>query len=55
MNDILYNDYAVMPLVRFGSKVGVSKRLNQENLALSAYEFEYWNIANWNLAEGAES
>jgi peptide/nickel transport system substrate-binding protein len=54
MNDILYNDYAVMPLVRYGSKAGVSKRLNKENLALSGYEFSYWNVANWNLAEGAE-
>jgi peptide/nickel transport system substrate-binding protein len=54
MNDILYNDYAVMPLVRYGSKAGVSKRLNHDNLAMSAYEYSYWNIANWNLAEGAE-
>lgn len=54
MNDILYNDYAVMPLVRYGSKAGVSKRLNKDNLGLSAYEYAYWNIANWNLAEGAE-
>src|SRR5699024_5039536 len=34
MNDILFNDYAVLPLVRYGSKAGVSKRLNQENLSL---------------------
>jgi peptide/nickel transport system substrate-binding protein len=54
MNDILFNDYAVLPLVRFGSKAGVSKRLNRDNLALSGYEFVYWNVANWNLAEGAE-
>lgn len=54
MNDILYNDYAVMPLVRYGSKAGVSKRIRSENLAMSSYEFSYWNIANWNLAEGAE-
>ncbi|HWV23770.1 MAG TPA: peptide ABC transporter substrate-binding protein [Thermomicrobiales bacterium] len=54
LNDILYNDYAVLPLVRYGSKAGVSKRLRGENLAMSAYEFSYWNIANWNLADGAE-
>lgn len=48
LNDILFNDYAVLPLVRYGSKGGVSKRLNKENLALSGYEFSYWNIANWN-------
>lgn len=54
LNDILYNDYAVLPLVRYGSKAGVSRRLNMDNLALSGYEFSYWNIANWNLAEGAQ-
>lgn len=51
LNDILFNDCAVLPLVRYGSKAGVSKRLNMDNLALSGYEFSYWNIANWNLAE----
>ncbi len=55
LNDILYNDYAVLPLVRYGSKAGVSRRMNLESLALSGYEFSYWNIANWNLAEGAEA
>jgi peptide/nickel transport system substrate-binding protein len=54
LNDILFNDYAVLPLVRYGSKAGVSKRLNLDNLALSGYEFSYWNIANWNFVEGAE-
>ena len=54
LNDILYNDYAVIPLVRQGKKAGVSKRLNLENVALNPFEFDYYNIANWNLAEGAE-
>lgn len=48
LNDILFDDCAVLPLVRYGSKGGVNKRLNKENLALSGYEFSYWNIANWN-------
>lgn len=48
LNDILFDDAAVLPLVRYGAKGGVNKRLNQENLALSGYEFSYWNIANWN-------
>jgi len=48
LNDILFNDAAVLPLVRYGSKAGVSKTLNRENLALSGYEFSYWNVANWN-------
>lgn len=54
MNDILYNDYAVIPLVRQGTKAGISKRLRVENVALNPFEYEYWNIANWNLADGAE-
>jgi peptide/nickel transport system substrate-binding protein len=48
MNDILFNDAAVLPLVRVGNKVAVARSLNQENLAPSPYEFDYWNIANWN-------
>ncbi|MCA9833914.1 MAG: peptide ABC transporter substrate-binding protein [Thermomicrobiales bacterium] len=48
LNDILFNDAAVLPLVRYGSKAGVIKTLNRENLALSGFEFSYWNIANWN-------
>jgi peptide/nickel transport system substrate-binding protein len=54
LNDILYNDYAVIPVVRQGKKAGVSKRLNVENIAINPFEYEYWNIANWNLVEGAE-
>jgi peptide/nickel transport system substrate-binding protein len=48
MNDILFDDAAVLPLVRVGNKVAVARTLNQENLAPSPYEFDYWNIANWN-------
>jgi peptide/nickel transport system substrate-binding protein len=48
MNDILFDDAAVLPLVRVGNKVAVARSLNQENLAPSPYEFDYWNIANWN-------
>jgi peptide/nickel transport system substrate-binding protein len=55
LNDILYNDYAVLPLVRYGSKGGVSRRLNLDSLALSGYEYSYFNIANWVLAEGYEA
>jgi peptide/nickel transport system substrate-binding protein len=47
MNDILYNDAAVLPLVRIGSKIAVSRTLNLDNIAPSPYEFDYWNIANW--------
>ena len=32
-----------------------SKRLRQENLAMAAFSYDYWNIANWNLADDAEA
>lgn len=54
LNDILINDSALVPLVNVGGKNGVSKRLREENIGLTTFEFTYWNIANWNLAEGAE-
>ena len=53
MNDILITNSVVIPLVQVGKKVAYSKRLRQENLAIGSYEFDYWNIANWNLADGA--
>ena len=49
MNDILWNDAAVLPIVRQGKKAGVANDLNVENVALNAFEFEYYNIANWNF------
>ena len=48
MNDILYNDAAVLPVILQGKKAGVANTLNVENVALDAFEFEYYNIANWN-------
>ena len=51
MNDLLYEDAAVLPLVRVGNKIAVARTLNQENLAPSPYEFDYWNIANWNRVD----
>lgn len=48
MNDILWNDAAVLPIVRQGKKAGIANTLNVENVALNAFEFEYYNIANWN-------
>jgi len=47
MNDMLYNDAAVLPLVRAGKRVGVSRKLSLDNIALGPFEFDYWNIANW--------
>ena len=54
MNDIVILDNAILPLVVVGSPRGASKRLRAENIELAAYSYDYWNIANWNLAEGAE-
>ncbi len=51
LNDMVVNDYAVIPLVHYGLNVGYSKRLNAENFGFGPFEYHYWNIANWNLAE----
>ncbi|MDQ3654719.1 MAG: peptide ABC transporter substrate-binding protein, partial [Chloroflexota bacterium] len=51
MNDILINGSVIIPLVRVGKKIAFSKRLREENLGIGSFEFDYWNIANWNLAE----
>jgi peptide/nickel transport system substrate-binding protein len=55
MNDILINEHVVVPLVVVGSPRGASKRLRHENIALAPFSYDYWNIANWNLADDAES
>ena len=50
MNDILIEDVAVIPIVnRAAAKYGVSTTLHEENVATSPFEYDYWNIANWNL------
>lgn len=51
MNDILMMEYVTVPLVIRGSISGVSKRLNQENIATAPFSYDYWNIANWNEAQ----
>lgn len=55
MNDHIIMNNVVNPLVVVGSPRGASKRLRQENLAMAAFSYDYWNIANWNLADDAES
>ncbi len=53
MNDLLINDVALIPLVhRAADKYASSITLRDENLAISAFELNYWNIANWNRVEG---
>jgi len=53
MNDMVIQNWVVVPLVIVGSPRGVSKRLREENLGLAPFSYDYWNIANWNLADDA--
>jgi peptide/nickel transport system substrate-binding protein len=53
MNDILIGDHAVVPLVLRGTPGAHSTRLRAENIAPAPFSYDYWNIANWNLADGA--
>jgi peptide/nickel transport system substrate-binding protein len=49
MNDLLIEDFALIPLVqRAAEKYGIATTLRDENVAASAWEAIYWNIANWN-------
>ena len=39
----------MMPLVnRSAGKYGIASTLYDENVAVSDFEVDYWNIANWN-------
>jgi peptide/nickel transport system substrate-binding protein len=50
MNDILINDIAVIPLInRAADKYAIANELVEENVAVSDFEVNYWNIANWVL------
>jgi peptide/nickel transport system substrate-binding protein len=49
MNDILINEVVVVPLVnRSSSTHGISTTLYEGNVAAGPFEYNYWNIANWN-------
>jgi peptide/nickel transport system substrate-binding protein len=54
MNDLLIGENVILPLVVVGGRTGIGNRLNKDNLALGPFSYNYWNIANWNLAEGQE-
>lgn len=56
MNDLIIEDRAVVPLVNRAADVyAISNTLYDENVALGAgFEYNYWNIANWNRKEAAE-
>jgi len=49
MNDIVINEIGVVPIVnRSADKYATSTTLVDENVAVSDFEVDYWNIANWN-------
>ena len=49
MNDVLINDVVIVPEVnRAADKYAISNNLRNENVAESTFEFDYWNLANWN-------
>jgi peptide/nickel transport system substrate-binding protein len=47
MNDIVINDWAVVPLVDAGEKYAQARWLSEENIAHGPFELLHWNIANW--------
>ena len=51
MNDIVINENAVIPLVSPGNKQAYNRTINIDNIAVGPFEFDYWNIANWNRIE----
>jgi peptide/nickel transport system substrate-binding protein len=51
MNDLLVDDQVVIPVVQRGDFLGVSNRLNADNLATGPFETDYWNIENWVTVE----
>ena len=48
LNDIAFNDVANIPLVQVGQPIGHSRSLNPENFGFTPFDYQYWNIANWN-------
>ncbi len=49
LNDIIINEVGVIPIVnRAASKHAISNTLHETNVASSDFEYNYWNIANWN-------
>jgi peptide/nickel transport system substrate-binding protein len=45
MNDLLVNNYALVPLVHRADVVGVSNRLT--GVALTPWDRNTWNIKDW--------
>jgi ABC-type transport system substrate-binding protein len=53
LNDVIINDRAVIPEVNRAVDVyAIAHRLRNENVALGVgFEYNYWNIANWNTVD----
>jgi peptide/nickel transport system substrate-binding protein len=51
MNDLVIDNNVVIPLVSPGNKQAYSRTLNADNIGVGPFEFDYWNIANWNRIE----
>ena len=54
LNDIVIENVVVIPIVnRAADKYAISNRLRNENVAKGVgFEYNYWNIANWNTVDG---
>lgn len=53
MNDLIVKDVAVIPIVHRPFFNAIGNRLRVENVGNdNGFSSPYWNIANWNLAEG---
>lgn len=50
-NDLIVQNFVSIPLIELGTNVAYNKRLNAENFGFGPFEYQYWNIANWNVAE----
>ncbi len=52
MNDLIINDVALIPEVnRAATTYALSNKINNDNVAGSSFEYDYWNIANWTKAQ----
>ena len=49
LNDLIVQDYAMIPLVTRGDVSGISNTLG--NFQMNSWDSEVWNIADWVRAE----
>ena len=54
MNDLIIDNVVLIPEVnRAADKYGIINTLVGDNVAGSSFEYDYWNIANWNRVAGS--